>query len=68
MAKLMQQPLCEICLEKGKVTPAEDVHHKDSFLNYEGQERLYKAFDFTNLQSVCKQCHASLHKDGRTYG
>ena len=45
----INQILCEICLEKGKVIPAEDVHHKDSFLNYEGQERLYKAFDFTNL-------------------
>ena len=49
MAKLMQQPLCEICLENGKTTPAEDVHHKDSFLNYDGLERLWKAYDFSNL-------------------
>lgn len=53
-AKLQQNPLCEVCLAKGIITPAVDVHHKDSFLNYEGSERLYKAFDFDNLLSVCK--------------
>ena len=36
MAKLLEQPLCEICLAKGIITPAIDVHHKDSFLNYDG--------------------------------
>lgn len=68
IAKLQQNPLCEICLSKGVINEAIDVHHKDSFLNYDGLERLYKAFDFSNLQSVCKQCHASLHKGGRTSG
>lgn len=60
-SKLMQQPLCELCLAKGIVTPAIDVHHIDSFMNYTGTERLTKAYDFTNLQSVCKLCHSSLH-------
>ena len=60
-AKLMQQPLCEVCLSKGKVTPAEDVHHIDSFLNYNGTLRLWKAFDFANLMSVCKECHGLIH-------
>jgi 5-methylcytosine-specific restriction protein A len=62
-AKLMQQPLCEVCLSKGKVTPAEDVHHIDSFLNYNGTLRLWKAFDFANLMSVCKECHGLIHSD-----
>ena len=57
----MQQPLCEVCLSKGKVTPAEDVHHIDSFLYYNGTLRLWKAFDFANLMSVCKECHGLIH-------
>ena len=60
-AKLMQQPLCEICLKNGMVTIADDVHHIDSFLNYSGNQRLNKAFDFSNLMSVCKECHGKIH-------
>lgn len=67
-AKLMKNPLCEMCLQKGKTTPAIDVHHKDSFLNYEGNRRLEVAYNYDNLLSVCKECHAELHKNGRTYG
>ena len=67
-AKLMSQPLCEVCLSKGIVTPAVDVHHKDSFLNYDGAERYAKAYDFNNLMSLCKLCHSELHRNGRTYG
>lgn len=68
LAKLAEQPLCEVCLSKDKVTPAIDVHHKDSFLNYEGLERLAKAYDYTNLLSVCKECHSYLHRHGTTHG
>lgn len=67
-AKLMEQPLCELCLSKGKVTPAIDIHHKDSFLNYEGLKRLEVAYDFSNLLSVCKECHSYLHRNGTTHG
>lgn len=60
-AKLMQSPLCEMCLKEGRITPAIDVHHIDSFMNYTGNERLQKAFDESNLMSVCKQCHQKIH-------
>lgn len=60
-AKLMSQPLCEVCLAEGRVTPAEDVHHIDSFLNYSGTLRLWKAFGYANLMSVCKECHGLIH-------
>ena len=43
------------------VTIADDVHHIDSFLNYSGNQRLNKAFDFSNLMSVCKECHGKIH-------
>lgn len=57
-----------MCLSKDKITPAIDVHHKDSFLNYEGLERLAKAYDSDNLLSVCKECHSFLHRNGTTHG
>lgn len=62
LAKLMQNPLCEHCLAKGIITPAIDCHHKDSFMNYTGNMRLSKAYDITNLVSLCKDCHSSEHK------
>ena len=68
LAKLMDQPLCEICLAKGIITPAIDIHHKDSFLNYEGLARVDKAFDYNNLLSLCKECHSYLHRCGTTRG
>lgn len=61
LAKLIEQPLCEICLAKGLVVPAIDVHHIDSFTNYTGANRLWKAYDFDNLQSLCKECHSKIH-------
>ena len=68
LAKLSDQPLCEVCLSRDKITPAIDVHHKDSFLNYEGLLRLQKAYDYDNLLSVCKECHSELHRYGTTHG
>ena len=38
-SKLMQSPLCEVCLSKGVITPAFHAHHIDSFMNYEGMKR-----------------------------
>lgn len=69
LSKLMFNPLCQKCLEKGKTTLATQVHHLDSFLNYEGVKRLEKAYDFNNLQSLCETCHGLIHKEnGRTHG
>jgi 5-methylcytosine-specific restriction protein A len=67
-SKLMSNPLCEFCLALGLVKPATDVHHKDSFLNYEGSLRQQKAFDYLNLISLCKEHHSFLHRKGTTRG
>lgn len=67
-AKLMADPLCQYCLAKGIITPAIDVHHKDSFMNYTGLMRLQKAYDITNLVSLCKDCHSLEHLNGTTHG
>lgn len=61
LAKLLSNPLCELCLAKGITTPAIDVHHIDSFMNYTATNRLSKAYDASNLMSICKECHAKIH-------
>lgn len=57
---LRENPLCEECLKKGKVTPAEDVHHIKS--PFRGGEINYNMLlDYHNLESVCKDCHGEIH-------
>lgn len=60
-AKLMADPLCEQCLANGIIKPAIDIHHIDSFMNYTGNKRLQLAYDYRNLQSLCKECHSEKH-------
>lgn len=60
-AYIMNHPLCEICLVKGITTPAEDVHHIDSFMNYDGEQQIQKAYDYNNLLSLCKTHHQLIH-------
>ena len=64
----MNNPLCELCLQKDKIVPAVDIHHRDSFTNYTGLARVAKAYDYNNLLSVCKECHSELHRYGTTHG
>ena len=68
LSYIMQHPLCKICLALGKTTPAEDIHHKDSFTNYSGNMRLKVAYDANNLIALCKQHHSYLHRNGTTHG
>ena len=57
IAKLMETPLCEKC-----GSPAEDVHHIVSFMTTDDpMRRKFLAYDFSNLQSLCKQCHQHTH-------
>lgn len=68
-AYIKHYPLCQICQHNGKLTPAEDVHHKDSPFHYSDKAVIYdKLTDVDNLISVCKQCHSFLHRNGTTYG
>lgn len=60
--KFTNSPLCEICLQNGIVTPSEDIHHIVSFMSTEDQsQRVFLAYDYDNLQSLCKKCHQSVH-------
>ncbi len=59
--QMMKHPKCEICEMEGKITLAIDAHHLDSFVNYDGMEMMSKAYDSTNLISLCKECHNRIH-------
>ena len=60
-AYLQDHPLCEMCLKSGIIQPATDVHHVDSFMLYQGNMRLQKAYDYNNLMALCDSCHAKIH-------
>jgi 5-methylcytosine-specific restriction enzyme A len=52
-AFLMENPLCDECSKAGRTEPAIDVHHIK-----ERSEHPALAYEWTNLQALCKQCHA----------
>ncbi|MBQ7854981.1 MAG: HNH endonuclease [Muribaculaceae bacterium] len=58
-AKLMAQPLCEMC-----GCPAVHVHHLISFLKGDNQlQQMELLLDWDNLMSVCHKCHNQLHNN-----
>lgn len=60
--KLMSNPVCEMCLEQGKVSPTEEIHHITPILTGKDElEMMDLAFNYDNLISLCKECHHSLH-------
>ncbi|MFE4038248.1 MULTISPECIES: HNH endonuclease [Priestia] len=57
-------PLCKVCLEEGRLTPVEIVHHL-----IEVKEDWSKRLSIDNLQLVCKAHHHKIHfeVDGTKY-
>ena len=59
-AKLTANPICERCKEK----PAKEVHHikpvEDGMTQREKHNLMY---DFSNLQSLCHDCHVLTHTE-----
>ncbi len=67
-AKLKANPLCEMCMEEGKVSSAIDVHHivpVESATNIRDMARL--CFDPNNLVALCIRCHSKVHADERSH-
>ena len=59
-----EHPICADCLAKGKITPAEDIHHIVS--PFRGGEVNYNLLlDYNNLVSLCKECHSERHNTER---
>lgn len=54
--------LCERCLAKGMIVPADIVHHKIP-LTDENINDLSISLSWDNLQALCRQCHAEVHDD-----
>ena len=52
--KLSNNPFCERCTIRGRLTPATMVHHKD-------RNPWNRSFD--NLESICIDCHNDEHRD-----
>lgn len=57
--------LCEVCLKRGIYKPGEIVHHK-IHISPENITDPTVTLSFDNLQLVCRDCHADLHKGFET--
>lgn len=57
---IKMHPLCEECIKKNIVKPAQDVHHIKSPFS-KGNINYTLLLDMNNLESVCKVCHAEIH-------
>jgi 5-methylcytosine-specific restriction protein A len=57
---LSEHPLCERCRERGITKEAIDVHHKITFVG-KGEKTAKYAYDYGNLQALCKECHQAIH-------
>ena len=53
--------LCEECLKKGLIVPAEIVHHKIP-LNADNMNDQSIALSWDNLEAVCRLHHAEIHE------
>lgn len=54
--------LCEKCLAKGLITPAEVVHHKEP-LTDDNINDFNISLSWDNLQALCRSCHAAAHEE-----
>ena len=58
--------LCERCLAKGIYRPGEIVHHK-THLTPDNIMDPKISMSFGNLQLLCRDCHATVHKPEKRY-
>ena len=59
-----QRGLCERCLAKGIISPAQIVHHK-IYITPSNINDPSITLDWKNLECVCRSCHSLIH-EGRT--
>jgi len=60
---LSENPLCEKCIKKDKITPATQVHHIIPI--DEGNsisEKKTLGYNWDNLEALCEECHQAEHK------
>lgn len=54
-----ENPLCQVCLERGIVKPSEQVHHKRKL-----SEHPELKYDPDNLAALCERCHSEITAKG----
>ena len=59
--KKYRRGLCELCLEKGIITPAEIVHHKKP-ITIHNVNNPDITLSFSNLLCVCREHHEQIHR------
>lgn len=61
--KLRNNPLCEVCKQKGIITPATEVHHATPVESVSGELAMRNLmFLYSNLQGLCHACHSDIHR------
>lgn len=62
-SQLDKEPFCEECKRKGVLTPAEDVHHIVAVESVGSKAEMERVcYDPRNLMSLCRRCHADIHR------
>lgn len=56
--------LCEVCMSKGLITPATEVHHKVR-ITPENLNDPRVTLSHDNLMALCEKCHAEQHRKKR---
>jgi len=66
--KLTDQPLCEMCWAKGYVRAAQCVHHIIEVESGRNEQECRDiCYRYSNLQSLCYECHQEVHKARGSY-
>ena len=58
--------LCEECYKKGKIVPAEEIHHK-IHLNPQNIHDPSITLNNDNLVALCRECHRKMHGNQKRY-
>lgn len=56
--------LCEVCLSKGLIVPAVEVHHKVE-LTPANIDDVSVTLNWENLSALCSSCHDAMHSKRR---
>ena len=60
--KKSKQGLCERCLAKGLIVPADEVHHKVRLTNDNINDASI-SLNYDNLEALCTECHDKEHEE-----
>ena len=52
---LAREPLCDMCIERERITPATTCHHIIDIVDAPDRR-----FDTKNIQTLCESCHNSI--------